>query len=97
MSTAALSTATDATTVAPCRTAVELPAELTDQLADLIVFAPDPAGRAAVIAALVTELQALVTWRETVPDHSESTGISRIVAAAEAHLHQMQSMSRISR
>lgn len=71
---------------------VDLPAELLDQIAELIVRAPGPAGRAAVIAAVVTEMHALVAWTQPAahPADDERAGTDRMVAAADAHLKVMQ-------
>ena len=72
---------------------VDLRAEVLDQLAELIVFAAGPAERASVIAALVAELSALVEWSQGAPaDAGELAGARRLVAAAEAHLCEMQSV-----
>lgn len=71
---------------------VDLPAELVDQIAELIVLAPGPAGRAAVIAAVITEMHALVAWTQpaALPADDEIAGTGRMVAAADAHLKVMQ-------
>jgi hypothetical protein len=72
---------------------VDLPAQLVDQLADLIVRAPGPAGRAAVITAIITELHALVAWTQPAanPATEELAGTRGMVAAANAHLRAIQS------
>ena len=72
---------------------VDLPAQLVDQLADLIVRAPGPAGRAAVITAVITELHALVAWTQPAADPAteELAGTGGLVAAANAHLRAIQS------
>ena len=92
-----------AATNPPVHPPVDLPAEVLDQIAELIVFAPGPTGRAAVVAAVTAELAALVAWSQERCPHpaeltgecaGELTGLGRPVATAEAHLDQMRSAAR---
>lgn len=83
---------TEVTARPPAGPLVEPPAELLDAMGELVVFADGPAERSSVVAALVVELAALVSWSQDAGgvDAGEIAGMVRVVAAAEAHRAQMQ-------
>lgn len=76
----------------PTEASTEPPAELLDAMADLIVGADGPPGRAAVIAALVLEMQALVQWCRPGLADEEFVGLDAVVAVAQTHLVAMRSL-----
>jgi hypothetical protein len=72
------------------RTREALPAGLIDQVAEAVVFAPDPHARSLVIADLAAEVFETIRWLHGPhPDPDELASLYRVLAEAYAHRSRM--------
>ena len=84
----------------PARSPVSLalPGDLVDQIAEALVFSPDPHARSVVIANLTAEMFETARWLHGPdPDPAELASLYRILAEAYAHRSRMAAQATTGR
>jgi hypothetical protein len=67
-----------------------LPGALIDQLAEAVMFPPDPHARSVAIARLAAEIFETIRWLHgSDPDNDELASLYRVLAEAYAHRARM--------
>jgi hypothetical protein len=75
-----------------------IPTELTDQVAEAVVFPPDPHGRSVVIADFTAEMfEATRRLHGSDPDREELASLYRVLAEAYAHRSRMATRAMAGR